>query len=563
MSARHSKWPDFAALGFFLAVTAWWTWPLVPRFQTALSSSPDSLLNAWALGWNYHILPAAPLSYFDANIFAPRPDTLAYSEHLFAVALEAGPLYAVTGDLVTAYNGAVFLSFLLSGVGMYLLARDVTENRWAGLIAGTVFLAAPYRWVHLLHLQLLTLQWFPFVFWCLFRFLREGRLRFLGGVILFSLLQALSCNYYAVYLAFAVVTFGLVLIGLGRSFLDRRRIWLLAVGAAAVAALTAPFFAPYARNRERGFYRRYEDVVHFSAEPADYFRPSSFNKAPHWKWLPPQVRSEKALFPGFVALALAALGLSTAYGRTQRDALRRVMMVFFLIAVLAGVVLSFGPELHVGERVVTLPYRFLYRHVPGFDSLRVPARIAVLALLGGSVFAGWGAACLTRKRPLVVGAALALALLFDLQTYPLTRALPPAPPIPRVYHELAKAPGPGAVLILPIHEGEDITKESRYMYYSTVHWKPLVNGYSGWWPNDYWELVGRLRSFPTSRSLRFLLERAPVRYVVVHYDRIPQPKRRHLEENMHRYRERMPMRLRLGDDVLYEILPRDDTDSPS
>ena len=114
--------------------------------------------------------------------------------------------------------------------------------------------------------------------------------------------------------------------------------------------------------------------------------------------------------------------------------------------------------------------------------------------------------------------------------------------------------GAQAILTLPIHEGEEIIEESLYMYYSTVHWKPLVNGFSGWWPNDYWELVGRLRHFPTSRILRYLLERAPVRYVIIHYDRIPQPRRRHLEAEMFRYREKMPVRIRIGNDVVYEIV---------
>jgi hypothetical protein len=112
--------------------------------------------------------------------------------------------------------------------------------------------------------------------------------------------------------------------------------------------------------------------------------------------------------------------------------------------------------------------------------------------------------------------------------------------------------------VLPIHEGGEITRESLAMYHSTAHFQPLVNGYSGWWPNDYWELVGRLRHFPTARSLRFLLDRAPVRYVVVHYDRIPELRRRDLEEGMERYRESMPLVFRLGEEAVYEI--REPTD---
>lgn len=528
-----------AALAYFFLVTVWITWPLAPRMGSSLSSSADSLLNAWALGWSFHILPKEPLSLFDANIFFPRHGTLAYSEHLFGIVALVGPVFFATGSLVLAYNVAVFASFLLSGIGMYLLVLELTGHRWAALAAGTIYLAAPYRFGHLLQLQLLTLQWFPFVFYCLMRFLREGRMRQLLGVVVFSLLQMLSCNYYAVYLALALFLFGLTVLGFGREMLSRKKVHLLLAGFATVAAASLPFFLPYQRNKERGFYRRYEDLVQFSATLRDHVTPSSFNKAPHWRFLPPAARAEKSLFAGFGALALAGIGL--AFGPRRG----KVAWIFFAALTAVSLVLSLGPE-------PPLPYGFLYRHVPGFDGMRVPARISVLALLGIAVLAGMGAAWALSKAPVLGRPALLGLLLFEYQTHSLDRVLPEAPRIPEVHRWLAKAEE-GAVLVLPIYEGREIIHESLSMFYSTVHFRPLVNGYSGWWPNDYWELVGRLRHFPTARSVRFLLERAPVRYLVVHYNGIPEPRRRELEAGMERYREIMPAVFRLGDDVVYEI----------
>ena len=538
---------DAAAWGYFLLASLWLTWPLLPRMATALSSSPDSLLNAWALGWNFHILPRDPLSLFDANIFFPRPDTLAYSEHLFGITVLVWPVFAVTKNLPLAYNVAVLSSFVLSGIGMYLLVREITGSRWAALVSGTIFLGAPYRFGHLLQLQLLTLQWFPFVFWCALRFLREGRRHQLAGVVVFSLLQALSCNYYMVYLALAVVLFALSLGIYGRELLNRRKITQLVLGAAAVTALSVPFLLPYARNRERGFYRRYEDVVYYSASLRDYFTPSRFNRPPYAPWLPPRSRSERALLPGLGAFALALVGVGVGRGRD------RLFLLFSILLSATAVVLSLGPELRWGDAVLPLPYRFFYRHLPGFDSIRVPARISVLALFGIAVLAGLGASTLVSKwkRPFAI--ALLGLLLFEYRTYPLDSVFPEAPADSAAHLWLAQEKSRGAVLVLPIHEGEEIMNESLAMYQSRAHFQPLLNGYSGWWPNDYWELVGRLRHFPTARSLRFLLERAPVRYVVVHYDRIPGHLRRELEKGMERYRESMPIVFRSGDEAVYEI----------
>jgi hypothetical protein len=522
---------------------------------TALSSSADSLLNAWALGWSFHILPLHPLRLFDANIFAPRPDTLAYSEHLFGIVLLVWPVFLLTSNLVLSYNTAFLASFVLSGLGMYLLVRELTGNRWAALLAGTIFLAAPYRFGHLLQIQLLTMQWFPFVFFCLIRYFRQGRLRQLAGVVVFSLLQILSCNYYAVYLAFAVGIFGVVLVVFGRSLLSFKVVALLLSGAAVVAAASLPFVLPYERNRERGFYRRYEDVVHFSASLRAYLTPSSFSRGPHLRVLPAERPSEKTLYMGFVALILAGVGVFPRKRRQEADPVR-VFWIFAVLLTLASVTLSLGPELRWGDETIRLPYRFFYRQVPGFGGMRVPARISVLALFGVAALAGNGASSLlaragTRERWVALG--LLSFLLFEYRTYSLERVLPTAPEIPSVDRYLAQTAGHGAVLVLPIHEGEEIVQESLYMYYSTVHFRPLVNGYSGWWPNDYWELVGRLRSFPTARTLRFLLERAPVDTLVIHYDRIPGPRRRALEAGMERYRERLPVSFRAGNDVVYEI----------
>ena len=554
---------------FFLILTAILTWPLLTRMSDGISTSPDSLLNLWALAWNYHVLPSDPLSFFDANIFFPRQDTLAYSEHLFGVALLAAPAYLATGNAIFAYNVAIALSFFLSGIGMYLLVYELTGNRWAALASGVIYAAAPYRFLQLFHVQLLSYQWFPFVFLYLWRFLREGRPRQLVAVAVFSILQIWSCNYYAMYLSLALALLGIVLLLVGRSTLNRKKVLLLAAGAAVVALSTLPFFLPYERNRvEQGYYRRYEDVLQFSAEPLDYLRPSAYNKVFYVDYLPRQLRSEKALFPGVLAMILGGVGFfaTRRKKKSDREPVQRVARAFFLVLTIFGFVLSLGPRLELGETTIFLPYGFLYRHVPGFQGLRVPARITVLFLIGLAVFAGWGLTWLLERarqwkggRQHAVGVAVALLLIFEYQSYSLARILPPAPPIPPVYQWLATQPGDFGVLELPIHE--DITRESMRMYYSTAHFKDLANGFSGWWPNDYWVLVGRMRYFPTSGILRFLERDVPVSLILIHYDEYSERQRAKLRHDMQRYHERMPIRAQFGQDVVYELLPDTQTET--
>ena len=77
-------------------------------------------LNLWILGWDLQTLSRAPLDLldgrvFDAQIFHPARQTLAYSDHLIVVAILVWPLYALTGSAVFAYNAVLVLSLARLG----------------------------------------------------------------------------------------------------------------------------------------------------------------------------------------------------------------------------------------------------------------------------------------------------------------------------------------------------------------------------------------------------------------------------------------------------------------
>jgi hypothetical protein len=55
---------------------------------------------------------------------------------------------------------------------------------------------------------------------------------------------------------------------------------------------------------------------------------------------------------------------------------------------------------------------------------------------------------------------------------------------------------------------------------STRHWKPIINGYSGFIPESYRERMEPLMGFPDDRSLE-TLRAAKVTHVIVHTDALP------------------------------------------
>jgi hypothetical protein len=97
----------------------------------------------------------------------------------------------------------------------------------------------------------------------------------------------------------------------------------------------------------------------------------------------------------------------------------------------------------------------------------------------------------------------------------------PSAPFPPAYRVLAGMPR-GPVAEFPFYDRRiDFHIHTRYMLSSTVHWQPLVNGYSDHTPADFRTIAPRLASFPSPDAWDALRERR-VRYIVIHprlYDR--------------------------------------------
>jgi hypothetical protein len=200
-----------------------------------------------------------------------------------------------------------------------------------------------------------------------------------------------------------------------------------------------------------------------------------------------------------------------AFSRETREATRRWTAQpasIFAGIVLLGVVMSFGTAITAKGRTIFSPAPFvlLYRVVPGADALRVPARFAMVVTFGLAVLAGLGVAAIRAERlRRRVGVAAAVLIAAEFLAIPIpingnstTYERPGLAPLPDrvyvgeaappVYRAIANLPPASAIVELPLGEP---AFDIRYMFYSTQHWRPLVNGYSGGEPADY-EVLDRL-----------------------------------------------------------------------
>jgi hypothetical protein len=196
--------------------------------------------------------------------------------------------------------------------------------------------------------------------------------------------------------------------------------------------------------------------------------------------------------------------------------------------------MSLGPGIHARGKLIERGniYSPFHDFVPGFDGLRVPARFAMIVALGLAGLAGHGAAAIARRRYGTTAVALFTTLaiaeswavplpLNDNSTDYKQSGLAPLPATlaigsmtPAVYRFAARLPPSSVLLELPIGE---VAFETRYMFYSTLHWRALVNGYSGGAPVEYglWaEQLSEATEVPDVAWRAVLASRAT--HVVVH-----------------------------------------------
>jgi hypothetical protein len=184
--------------------------------------------------------------------------------------------------------------------------------------------------------------------------------------------------------------------------------------------------------------------------------------------------------------------------------------LMYVIALAVAFEMSFGLKGYI--------FSFLYDHVPGFDGLRAPARLGIFVIFFLGVLAAYGHAALAKaldkrvQHGLTVVIAAVLLLEYWVAPLPLVPYPTAAPPL---YSWLAKQPV-GVVAEFPMPQPYDTAShEPRFEYLSVFHYMPLINGYSGYYPDSYLIRLERLRHMPDDTALQELIG-AGVRYVIIH-----------------------------------------------
>jgi hypothetical protein len=361
LSFLQSCPPAILQCGVFLlyaALAVALTYPLSFHLgDHIMSPGTDTNLFIWTLGWDLHALVHQPLRMFDANIFYPFHDTLAYSENLIGSALLVAPVQWLVGNPVLTMNVAALVTIPLCAFGAYLLAYRVGTSFAGALVAGLVFGFCAPRFFRLDQLHLTNVQWIPFCLIFLHAYFQEQRPRDARLAAGFFTLQALTSGHGAVFLIVAAAALKLYLFATGTPLDLRRRARDVGVIGVLLLVPSVLILLPYhAAQTEMGL-RRTLDNWHVPWE--------SFVAAPTWvdtrlvEWLLPDVdvfhNAGAYLFPGVLTLILATIGMTW---RSERDTFwRRLAVVLDVLALIEFGAALFGtfasdPRIRVGGVVV-------------------------------------------------------------------------------------------------------------------------------------------------------------------------------------------------------------------
>lgn len=508
--ARPREFLNVSLAGLALAVIM--TWPLASglgHLGRTLDVDADGQFAIWNVAWVARTIVAQPLRLFDANIFHPHKTTLAYSEANVLAGVVGVPAWWLTGNPWLTMNVAMLFAFASAYVCAYLLIRYLTGDIRAAAIAAVLYAFCPYVFSHLSHIQLLMTGGLPLSMLMLHRVADAATLRRGVGLGLALAAQALACAYYGIF-AGLMIGYGTLVLAATRRLWTSLAYWkAIAVGAGTSILIVLPFFMPFLRvQAESGFLRTVEETARYSARAHGYL----VSSANAHRWLLDAVRRfgpwEEVLFPGMLAILLGLAGLVLALHRRGRD--RETAVLYGTLGLLAFWA-SFGPAAGL--------YRVLY-HLPTFSFLRAPSRLGLVVVLCLAVFAAIAlgrllAALPSRRAAAGVAAVAGIAAIAELTIYPLRWYR--APEVPAAYAVLAKQPR-GPVAAFPFY-GERVAfpLHAQYMLFSTMHWMPMVNGYSDVIPRDFREAAYVLDSFPSNDAFAVLARRR-VRYIAIHWD---------------------------------------------
>lgn len=519
------------------------TFPLIFHLGSFTTGFGDELLIAWIQNWVLHAIVTQPFTIFDTNIFFPYRNTLAYSDIFITSSLLAFPVKLFVTEPIVTVNFTLISSIILLGFSMYLLCYYLTKDFFAAILAGILVIFSPAVLSHYIHLQMLAIFWVPLAMLFFLMFIKNQRSKYL----LLSLVCFLLQIYNSFLPAYFLVFFYCLMVFYQWFYQKKKTLLLFTKKNVSLVILTflltIPIVVPYYQiSKEFNYKRDIRDAIHLGLQPEDLFYTSIHSRLYEpLRQLPFNQRSQNNEFkPGFLGVVFSILVIGVIFYVVKNFRHNNNFINQFFTISFVGLIISLGPVLHIGRQTIhdpfpiPLPYALFYYLLPGFQGFRNAARwemlfIIVIAIVVALVLHNVLKKISVKKRVVLYVILLAGVILefnFPMQFIKISQVKD----FPKVYAWLDSTPKETKIIEMPLYNWNMFpygTLELNRMYYSTIHFRDMVNGGSGFTPPPWEKLAYQLdAAFPSDKSISYL-KATGVDYLIVHrqdYDNLHKDK---------------------------------------
>lgn len=522
------------SLLLFTLAALYITFPLILHFTSTATGLGDELVITWIQNWVLHALTTHPLHLFEADIYYPFHNSLAYSDIFLPTSILAAiPLWIFKEPIVT-FNFTQISSFLLLGFCTYLLCFFLTKNFLASVLAGMMVIFSPVAVDKHVHLQILAIEGVPLAILFFIQFLLTSQRRFLIGSLVFFVLQTYNSfmpGYFIVFAYFFLLLF--FVLKDKEKFLTLftwKHVSLLLFSVLLIVPIALPYFQV---SKEFHYTRDIRDAIHFAIQPEDLLYAGSFSRLQPLLLQIPLTQTSRygEVKPGFLGLILTLLSIVVLlFAWKKRNELKKHWIFYALFSTAAtGFILSFGPALHINRFTIhkpfpiILPYALFYYLLPGFQGFRNSARWEMLFLICIVVCVAIVLTVILEKfsslKKTSIYILLITVVIVEYQ-FPMGFAtVPQINEFPKEYQWLRTTPLDTKIIEMPIYNWSMLPYsfgEQLRGYYNTYYFRTTMSGFSGFSPPPWQILVTNLlKNFPSNTTI-YKLKRLGINYILVH-----------------------------------------------
>lgn len=527
------------ALIIFSVASVYITFPLIFHLGNIATGLGDELVIAWIQNWVIHGLTINPFALFDANIYYPYHNSLAFSDlFLTSSILSLIPL-KIIGEPIVVVNFTLISSLTLLGFFTWFLIYYLTKDFLLSILGGMLIIFSPATLDKIVHLQILAIQWVPLSILFFIIFTKSTKTRYLILSLIFFILQTYNSFLPGYFILFSYIILCIYIWFYNRKLLlkalSKKNILIIFISFLFLIPVIMPY---YKVSNEFKYTRDIREAIHFALQPQDLLYPNQYTRLQ--SQLTNLFLTKGSFKPGYLGLIFSILSLITLVNFIRSFRKRKLLFNAFNTIALFGLIMSFGPALHFnGETIhhpfpIILPYSIFYYVFPGFQGFRNSARWEMLFLLMIAVAVPLFLFRVFRqlqkwKRKIIY--ILFITFIIIEYNFPMGFVkMPQTKDFPKVYSWLNNTPKDSKIIEMPIYNWymqPYVSSERWREYYSTIHFRQMVNGASGFSPPPWQKMtLDILENFPSDNGIK-TIKNLHINYVIVHkkeYDLLGQKK---------------------------------------